>query len=73
MIFIRSPELINRKTLYKKAAVDGVDIRLSIDIDLQLRLEEILGQVVFNTDEDYSAACVVVMNPKTGELRAAAG
>lgn len=71
MIFIRSPELINRKTLYKKAAVDGVDIRLSIDIDLQLRLEEILGQVVFNTDEDYSAACVVVMNPKTGELQAA--
>lgn len=58
-----------KDTLYTKLAQDGIDIKLTIDSELQLRLEEVLQNVVFG--EDTSAA-VVVMNPKTGFIDAMA-
>ena len=65
------------KVLYKKGR-KGNDIKLTIDIDLQRDLENILEEEVkktkkeFNTDY-YNRSFVIITNPKTGEILAMAG
>ena len=56
----------------------GNDIVLTIDIELQKALEEILTEEVINAKKEanteyYNGSFVVVTNPKTGEILAMAG
>ncbi|MCH5279768.1 MAG: hypothetical protein J1E60_08295 [Christensenellaceae bacterium] len=67
--FIRSSDGTNKKTLYRKEQEDGLDIQLTVDLELQLRTEEMLDLVMFGED---TAGAVIVMNPKTGAVEAIA-
>lgn len=67
--FIKSEDGAVKKVIYRKDKVDGSDVKLTIDFELQQRTEELLDLVLFG--EDTSGA-VVVMNPKTGEVNAIA-
>ena len=56
----------------------GNDIVLTIDIELQQDLEEILHEEVLNTKKEanteyYNGSFVIISNPKTGEILAMAG
>lgn len=56
----------------------GTDITLSIDIDLQREVEQILSEEVINTKSEanteyYNRSFVVITNPKTGEILAMSG
>ncbi|MBR3199119.1 MAG: penicillin-binding protein 2 [Bacilli bacterium] len=56
----------------------GTDITISIDINLQRDLEQILSEEVLNTKREantqyYNRSFVVINNPKTGEILAMAG
>ena len=56
----------------------GNDIVLTIDIELQKALEEILTEEVLNTKKEanteyYNGSFVIISNPKTGEILAMAG
>ncbi|MBR2840976.1 MAG: penicillin-binding protein 2 [Bacilli bacterium] len=56
----------------------GTDIVLSIDIDLQKEVDQILSEEVLNTKleantEYYNRSFVVITNPKTGEVLAVSG
>ncbi len=66
---IRDSEGVNKHTLYKREKKDGVDLYLSIDLELQLRTDELLELVLYGED---TAGAVVVMNPKDGAVEAIA-
>lgn len=66
-IYICTPEGRNRRTLYTKEAQDGYDLQLTIDFDLQKRLDFVLDSVLFG---ETTAGAVVVMDPKTGAIEA---
>ena len=56
----------------------GTDIVLTIDIELQKALEEILTEEALNTKKEanteyYNGSFVIISNPKTGEILAMAG
>lgn len=56
----------------------GKDIVLTIDIELQKAIEEILTRQILNTKNEpnteyYNRSFVIVTNPKTGEILAMAG
>ena len=56
----------------------GTDIVISIDINLQKELEEILTEEVLNTKKEanteyYNRSFVIITEPKTGEILAMAG
>ena len=56
----------------------GNDITISIDIELQKEIEQILEEEVLNTKteantEYYNRSFVIITNPKTGEILAMAG
>lgn len=67
MVYICTKDGTNRQTIYKRDAENGEDIELTIDMDLQQRLEEVMNLVLFG---DATAGAVVVLNPKTGALEA---
>ncbi len=54
--------------LYKDDAVDGKDLHLTINPELQERLEDVIDITVYDTS---IFGAVVVLNPKTGALLAA--
>lgn len=54
-------------TVYKKPVEDGADLHLTIDLALQKRAEQVMQFVLWGDD---TAGAVVVMNPKTGEVKA---
>ena len=56
-------------TLFKKPVEHGLDVHLTVDLDIQRRAEEVLDLVLWG--EDTSGA-VVVMDPKTGVVKAMA-
>jgi len=60
-IYIEDDTGINIKTIKEISAKDGEDIKLTIDLDIQLKIYEQL-----KNDEGF----FVVMNPKTGEILA---
>lgn len=60
-IYIEDDTGTNIKTIKEIAAQDGEDIKLTIDLDIQLKIYEQL-----KNDEGF----FVVMNPKTGEVLA---
>lgn len=56
----------------------GTDITLSIDIELQKEVEQILSEEVIQTKQEanteyYNRSFVVITNPKTGEVLAVSG
>jgi len=67
LVYICTADGANRKTIYRRAAEDGEDVVLTIDIALQQRLEEVMSLVLFG---DTTAGAVVVLNPKTGAVQA---
>ncbi len=67
LIYIRTAEGTNRRTLYRKDPVDGYDLELTIDVALQQRLDEVMDLVLFG---DTTAGAVIVMNPLTGAVQA---
>ncbi|MBE6155522.1 MAG: penicillin-binding protein 2 [Firmicutes bacterium] len=61
-----------------RAEVPGNDLYLSIDINLQLKVEEIIERNLvqakkYPNTEYLSDSYVIISNPKTGEIRAIAG
>ncbi len=61
-----------------KELKDGEDIYLSIDIDLQKDVESIIYKQVLNAKKEkntkyYNKSYVIISNPNTGEIYAAAG
>ena len=67
LVYICTAEGTNRKTLYKTDAQDGYDVELTIDMDLQRRVQEVMQLALFG---ETTAGAVVVMNPKTGAVQA---
>lgn len=67
--YIRNKDGSVKQVLFKHDKQDGMDVRLTIDFDLQQKTEKMLDIVLFG--EDTSGA-VIVMNPKTGEVEVAA-
>lgn len=63
--YIQGTDGSNKQILYNIPAVDGEDLHLSIDIDLQLRTEDVIEGVVY---DDNISGCVIVLNPKTGAV-----
>lgn len=57
----------NRMILYNNPAKDGQDLRLTLDIKMQQRVEEVVKTVVY---ADNISGTVIVMNPKTGAIQA---
>lgn len=68
-IFIADSQGGTRAVLYDKPARDGADIQLTINYDLQSRVEELLSFVLYG---DNTAGAVVVIDPSTGAIEAMA-
>lgn len=66
---IRSSDGTVKKELYRRDKQDGMDVRLTIDFDLQKKTETMLDLVLFG---ENTSGAVIVMNPKTGEVEVAA-
>lgn len=67
LVYICTAEGTNRKTIMKREASDGLDIVLTIDMELQQRLEEVMDLVLYG---DTTAGAAVVLDPKTGAIEA---
>lgn len=65
--YIQGADGTNRKTLYNIPAVDGQDLHLTIDINLQKRVETVVDTLVY--DKNVTGT-VLMMNPKTGAVTA---
>ncbi len=66
---IRNADGKKKRVFLEKEKQDGLDINLTIDLELQQRTEELLELVLYGDD---TAGAVIVMNPKTGALNAIA-
>lgn len=69
LIYIRTAQGTRRRTLYRREPEDGQDIVLTIDLDTQLRTEELLRYVLYG---EKTAGAVVVLDPLTGKIDAMA-
>jgi penicillin-binding protein len=67
MVYICTAEGTNRKTIYKRETENGADIELTIDMELQQRLEDVMRLVLFG---ETTAGAVVVLDPNTGAIQA---
>ena len=67
--FIKGSDGRNIRTLCVKEKEDGLDVNLTIDLELQQYTEKLLDLVIYG--EDFTGA-VVVMNPVTGAVEAIA-
>ncbi|MCR5610545.1 MAG: hypothetical protein K6F68_01745 [Clostridiales bacterium] len=56
-------------TVYRKPVEHGSDVHLTIDLALQQRAEEVMDLVLWG---DNTAGAVIVMDPKTGSVKAMA-
>ena len=68
-IFICAEDGTNKGVLYREPAQNGMDLQLTIEPGLQNRVETLLSLTLFGDD---TAGAVVVMDPHTGYLEAAA-
>ena len=71
-------KVINGKYILIEEGTRGNDIKLTIDIELQKEVENILEEEIRNTKNEpntryYNRSFVVISNPKTGEILAMAG
>ncbi len=67
MVYICTAEGTNRKTIYRRDAENGEDVCLTVDMQLQQRLEDVMELVLFG---DTTAGAVVVLDPNTGAIQA---
>ncbi len=65
--YIQTPTGGSRGMLYRDAAVEGMDLHLTIMPELQERLESVVDTVVY---DDSIHGCVIVFNPQTGAIQA---
>lgn len=65
-IYLLSADARTRTSLYKKEAINGLDISLTIDIDIQLAAEEAMKEYY----ADRASGTTVVNDPKTGAIKA---
>ena len=65
-IYLLSADSRTRTSLYKSEAVNGLDISLTLDIDVQLAAEKAMAE---NYGE-RATGTTVVNDPKTGEIKA---
>lgn len=65
--YIQGKDGTNRQTLYNIPAVDGQDLRLTIKISLQERVEQVVTAEVY---DDNITGTVIVLNPKTCAVEA---
>jgi len=68
-IYICTAQGTNRRTLYTQPQQDGCDLQLTINYELQERLDFVLDSVLYG---ETTAGAVVVMNPITGAVDAMA-
>ena len=68
-VTIRNGEGEYVSTIYRKPVEHGSDVHLTIDLALQQRAEEVMDLVLWG---DNTAGAVIVMNPKTGAVKAMA-
>ena len=71
-------KVINGKYILTEEGIRGNDIKLTIDIELQKEIENILQEEVVATKNEpntgyYNKSFVIVSNPNTGEILAMAG
>lgn len=66
-IYICTSGGTNRRTLYTKEQQDGKDLQLTINYELQKRLDFVLDSVLFG---NTTAGAVIVLNPTTGAIDA---
>ena len=66
-IYICTSQGTNRRTLYTKEQQDGYDLQLTINYELQKRLDFVLDSVLYG---ETTAGAVVVLNPTTGAVEA---
>jgi len=59
---------LDNSLCYFLPSVDGLSLKLTIDLQIQLKLEEIIEQAV--NQNGAKSASSIVMNPKTGEILA---
>lgn len=57
----------SRTSVVRQEAIDGMDLELTLDYELQVRAHSLLGML-----EDDQAGVIIVIDPKTGDLLAAA-
>lgn len=69
-VYLSSKDGVRLRTLYSEPAKNGYDIQLTIDFELQQRTEELLQNILI--DEEDMTGAVVVLQPKTGDVLAAA-
>jgi len=66
-IYICAKDGTNKETLYRKNAQNGQDVHLTIDGELQQRLDEVMHCTLV---EGITAGAVVALNPYTGAIDA---
>ena len=71
-------EIKDNKKKIKEKAKRGNDIVLTIDIDLQQKIDEILNEEIINTKKEtntkyYNKSYIVLQDPNNGEILALAG
>ena len=71
-------KIVNGKYILIEEGTRGNDIKLTIDIELQKEIEQILEEEIKATKNEpntryYNRSFVVISNPKTGEILAMAG
>ncbi|MBR6108788.1 MAG: hypothetical protein IKQ36_03545 [Clostridia bacterium] len=66
-VTVRDPAGEYVSTVYRKPVENGADVHLTIDLDLQERAEKVMDLVLWG---DNTSGAVVVMQPKTGEVKA---
>ena len=63
-------ETLDNSLCYYLPSIDGLSLKLTIDLQIQLKLEEIISNARNSTGA--KSASSIVMNPKTGEILAIA-
>jgi len=66
-IYIAGSDGATKQVLYEEPAQNGLDVQLTIDIDLQRRAETLIEYVLYGDD---TAGVVIVMDPTTGAVEA---
>ncbi len=59
-----------RKELSRKPAIPGTDLKLTIDLDLQVVAELAMDAPVEEVHADHKSGAVVALDPRTGEILA---
>lgn len=67
--FIKGSDGQNKRTIFLKEKEDGIDVNLTIDLKLQQYTEKLMELTIFGS---RTTGAVIVMNPKTGEIKALA-